>query len=210
MKTTTCAAFLGRLALVLGFAGFAQAQIVLDPNLPSTGRSPLPNVQSVLANGSGCPMGKDVSTLVQGDILWVKFPDAQTAQTGPNTSLSASRRNCAITLRFGSSDRTFTIDSVAFFIDADLPAQSTAFAQVSWFFEGQGQTGSFADSLQGDYSGTWLNNFDTPVSNEVWKPCGLDRALTVNSSIRISGPRDQAAQAQWQVVGFHLKSKSCY
>ncbi|WP_141731042.1 DUF4360 domain-containing protein [Oligoflexus tunisiensis] len=203
MKTLTA------LALVLGFASFAQAGIELDVTHPLTVGSTRFGVESVTFNGTGCAGGKGTGYLVQNDILWLKFADDQTAKTGPGTSLSASRRNCAATINFKDSNRSYAIDAVAFYVEADLPAENTANVTVNWFYAGQGQTGSFTKTLDGDYSGVWTNTFQGAVSGDVWKPCGADRALTVNGAIRVSGPREHESIAQWQILGIRLKSRSC-
>jgi hypothetical protein len=98
---------------------------------------------------------------------------------------------------------------VAFYVEADLPAQNSANLSVNWFYEGQGQTGTFSKTLNGDYYGVWTNTFQGAVSGDVWKPCGANRALTVNGAIRVTGPREQESKAQWQILGIRLKSRSC-
>ncbi len=196
------------LALFLGFASQVHAQVAVDPSVPGSSRRGLA-VETVNFNGSGCPAGKETGTLVQGDILWLKFARAQKAEIGPNTSLSASRRNCAATIRFANNNKSYAVDSIASYIEADIPAQNSASVNVSWFFEGTGQTGSYSDTLEGDYAGIWLNNFDSIVSSELWSPCKADRALTVNSAIRISGPRNQPASANWPIIGIRFKARGC-
>jgi len=203
MKTLTA------LALFLGYASFAQADIALDISDPlNVGRTRF-GIESVTFNGTGCAGGKGTGYLVQNDILWLKFADAQTASSGPDTSLSASRRNCAAIVNFKDGSRSYAVDSVAFYVEADLPAQNTANVSVTWSYAGQGTTGSFAKTLNGDYYGVWTNTFEGEVSGDVWKPCGADRTLTVNGAIRVSGPREVESKAQWQILGLRLKSRSC-
>lgn len=204
MKTLTALAFF------LGYATFAQADITIEPATPGdAARATRFGIKSIAFNGTGCAGGQGTGYLVQNDILWLKFADAQTAQSSPNTSLSTSRRNCAAIINFTDNGKSYAIDSVAFYVEADLPAQNSANVTVSWSYQGQPQTGSFSETLNGDYSGVWTNSFDSGVSTEVWKPCGADRSLTVNGAIRVTGPREQESKAQWQILGVRLKSKAC-
>jgi hypothetical protein len=197
------------LAFFLGYASFAQANIELDVSDPlDVGRTRF-GIESISFNGSGCAGGKGTGYLVQNDILWLKFADDQKAKTGPDTSLSASRRNCAATIKFKDSHRSYAVDAVAFYVEADLPEKTSANVSVTWFYAGQGQTGSFSKTLNGDYSGVWTNTFKGAVSGDVWKPCGADRTLTVNGAIRVTGPREQESTAQWQILGLRLKARSC-
>ncbi len=203
MKTFTA------LALFLGYASFAHANVELDVTDPLDVGLTRFGIESVTFNGTGCAGGKDTGYLVQNDILWLKFADAQTAKTGPGTSLSASRRNCAAIINFKDGSRSFAVDSVAFYVEADLPEKNTANVSVTWSYAGQGQTGSFAKTLNGAYSGIWTHTFEDAVSGDVWKPCGADRTLTVNGAIRVSGAREEESSAQWQILGLRLKSRSC-
>ncbi len=207
MKNFNMLARLSLLATCISFSS-AEAQIVLDLSPPAPVNSRGYSVKSVTFNGTGCPVGKNTAFLLQGNILWLKLGNLK-VETGPGLSLSASRRNCAATVQFVQNKTSVAVDSIAYFLDTDLPAQTTANLSVSWFFQGEGQTGSYTDSLQGDYAGTWLSNFDAVPSNDVWEPCGVDRALTVNSAVRLSGQREQKAQAQWQIIGLRLKSRAC-
>jgi hypothetical protein len=204
MKTLTA------LALFLSYASFAQANdIDLDVTDPlDVGRTRF-GIESVTFNGSGCAGGKGTGYLVQNDILWLKFADAQTAKTGPDKSLSESRRNCSAIINFKDGSRSLAVDSVAFYVEADLPEKHSANVSVNWFFAGQGTTGSFSKTLNGDYYGVWTNTFEGAVSGDVWKPCGADRSLTVNGAIRVTGPREQESTAQWQILGLRLKSRAC-
>jgi hypothetical protein len=203
MKTLTA------LALILGYASFAQAGIQLDVNNPLTVGSTRFGIESISFNGTGCAGGKGTGFLVQNDILWLKFADDQTAQSGPGSSLSASRRNCTATINFKDSKYSYAVDGVAFYVEADLPADNSANVTVNWFYQGQGETGTFSKTLDGDYSGVWTNTFEGAVSESVWKPCGANRALTVNGAIRVAGPREHESVAQWQILGIRLKSRSC-
>jgi hypothetical protein len=204
MKTLTA------LALFLGYATFAQANdIDLDVNDPLDVGSTRFGIESVTFNGSGCADGKGTGYLVQNDILWLKFADAQTAKTGPGSSISESRRNCSAIINFKDGSRSYAVDSIAFYVEADLPEKNSANVSVSWSYAGQGTTGTFSRTLNGDYSGVWTNTFAGAVSGDVWKPCGADRSLTVNGAIRVTGPREQESTAQWQILGLRLKSRSC-
>jgi len=206
MKLRSCVWKISLFFGVLGSQAMAQGPITIDPRVPPGGGASLP-IQSLQFNGSGCPTGVDTTWQVQGDILWLKFPATFEAKSGPNTSVSSSRRNCIASLRFTNSLQTYAIDSLAFLSQLDLPDDSQATARISWFYEGQRPTGSYETSMMGPTSTAWYDLFSSIVS-PIWKPCRLDRALNINSEIRLADSYDHAS-AQLKTVGIRFKRKNC-
>ncbi|HET9241068.1 MAG TPA: DUF4360 domain-containing protein [Oligoflexus sp.] len=201
-----------RLCLWTLFAFFTQplaAQLDLEARVPPGGGSAL-KLQSLVFNGSGCPQGVGARSQIQGDVLWLIFPNELTAESGPDSAPSQRRKNCIATLRFAPSLQSYAIESLAFGALASLPADADAKLNVSWFHEGQGQTASFAETLEGPWNDEWYADFSQPFrpSELLWKPCGLERALNINSSVLVS---DSAydARAQLRVLGVRFKRKNC-
>ncbi len=186
------------------------AQIDLDARVPPGGGSAF-NLQSVVFNGSGCPQGQGTSYQIQGDVLWIKFPDQLTAESGLDSSPADRRKNCIATVRFANSLQTYAIESIAFAGYASLSDDASATIQTSWSYEGQGQTGSLSFTREGPAEGQWISNFSQPIhpTQLLWKPCALDRALNINSSVLVSGASTDHALANLQVVGLRFKRKNC-
>ncbi|MCX6131583.1 MAG: DUF4360 domain-containing protein, partial [Proteobacteria bacterium] len=57
---------------------------------------------------------------------------------------------------------------------------------ASYFFEGQGFTGRFASNQSGPYTSDYVYNDNIGLSSAVWSPCGIERALNINTAIRVS------------------------
>lgn len=186
------------------------AQIDLDARVPPGGGAAF-KLQSIVFNGSGCPQGQGTSHQIQGDVLWLKFPEQLTAESGPYTSPADRRKNCIATVRFANSLQSYAIESIAFAAYTSLPEEVSATIQTSWFYEGQGQTGSLSFTREGPAEDAWISHFSQPVhpGQLLWKPCALDRALNINSSVLVSGTSTDPSLAQLQVVGLRIKRKNC-
>lgn len=201
-----------RLCLWILFAFFAQplaAQINLEARVPPGGGNAL-KLQSLVFNGSGCPQGSAPRYQIQGDVLWLTFPAEFTAESGPDVTPAQRRKNCIATLRFAPSLQSYAIESLAFGANASLPDDADAKLNISWFYEGQGQTASFAETLTGPWNDEWYAGFSQPFrpSELLWKPCGPERALSINSSILLSDSAYDAL-AQLRVLGVRFKRKNC-
>jgi hypothetical protein len=201
-----------RLCLWISLAFFAQplaAQMDVEARVPPGGGNAL-KLQSLIFNGSGCPQGSGARYQVQGDVLWLVFPTELTAESGGSSTPVQRRKNCVATLRFAPSLQTYAIESLAFGAVAQLPEDANAKLNVSWFHEGQGQSASFAQTLAGPYYNEWYAAFTQPSrpSELLWKPCGPERALNINSSILVSDSAYDAL-AQLRVLGVRFKRKNC-
>lgn len=167
------------------------------------------SIQSITFAGSGCPAAKDVVYSLQGDYLLISFGSSLKAEVGPGVTLSSLRKNCSATLVFGADQKSLAVHSVGWYGLADLKEGQDANLNVSWFYQGQGTTGSFNAVLKGTGRQPWLNNFEGQPTAEVWEPCDASRALTINTSLRIAGPRDQVANSQLYFLGVRFKSRNC-
>jgi hypothetical protein len=187
------------------------AEVELDSRIPPGGGAGF-RLQSLLFNGSGCPMGQGTSHQIQGDILWLKFPAELTAESSPGSSASERRKNCIATLRFATSLQSYAIESYAFAGFADLSEEGAARLNINWFYEGQGKTESKTETLEGPYDDEWYSHFSQAIhpADLVWKPCGLDRALNINSSVLVSEASKGHALAQFRVLGVRFKRKNCF
>ncbi len=181
-----------------------------SPRVPPGGGAAFA-IKSLVFNGSGCPGGVGTEYQLQGDILWIKFPSSMHAETGWDSSESNFRRNCIATLRVNESFQSYALDSVAWYATVGLPEQSTSTLHISWFYEGQKAMGSFESTLTGPASGNWFDNFSQAIPSQklIWKPCALDRALNINSEIRLPLSPEAEASADLKVVGLRFKKRNC-
>jgi hypothetical protein len=143
-------------------------------------------IKSIQYNGSGCPMStvaENVSSDKQAFTL--SFSD-YVAEAGPNLPPSSGRKNCQLTMVLNvPAGWQFSIASFYYrgFMELDtaMKAQQTA----SYYFQGQGATGKFSSNKTGQYSGDYVYNDNIGLSSAIWSACGVERALNVNTSIRV-------------------------
>jgi hypothetical protein len=151
-------------------------------------------IRSISYAGTGCKAGS-VSQNVSPDLqAFTLLFDNFVAQTGPGVPLSEARKNCqiAIDLDFpsGWSYSLATLDYRGFVtLDAGVSAAQTS----SYYFQGQGATARLSTPMFGPHTGDWQIRDTLGVSALVYSPCGLQRALNINTSILLSS-RDRNAQ----------------
>ncbi len=150
-------------------------------------------LRSVQSNGSGCPVSANTSIPYGFDGEWLSFDlqrntDMQVAR-GTGISLEESRRQCAFTLDMkAASGYRFALERIVVWGNAQIGGGDQVLLGTDAFFAGSGATVSVDDSLS---SGTGRNEpyvFDRWVSppDQVWSDCRTDRALTINTALRIA------------------------
>jgi hypothetical protein len=115
------------------------------------------------------------------------------AEAGPGISLSAGRKNCVATLVLDiPSGWQYSITSFFYrgfmALDKGIQAEHSA----SYFLEGQGKTGTFTAKNFGPYENDYVYNDKVGIASAVWSPCGVERALNINTAIRVSNTNARA------------------
>lgn len=152
--------------------------------------APDPNQVHIAAlryGGTGCPQGTVADLLSPDAKAFTLLFDAYVAEAGPGLSLTQGRRNCQIVvdLRFpqGWSYTIFQVDYRGY---ARLDSGTSGVQRTNYYFQGQ----AMGPALQSTFYGLMDKDYqirDTlGVSALVWSPCGVTRALNLNTQIRVS------------------------
>ncbi len=166
-------------APVLVAAMFASAADAASP--------PYVRIRSVSYAGSGCQAGS-VSQNVSPDLqAFTLLFDNFVAEVGPGVPLSSSRKNCqiAVDLDFpsGWSYSVATLDYRGF---VNLDAGSVADQSAAYYFQGSGATARLHTPMYGPTNRDYQIRDTLGISALVWSPCGLQRALNINTQIRLT------------------------
>ncbi|KAJ2916828.1 hypothetical protein MD484_g3534, partial [Candolleomyces efflorescens] len=165
------------------------------------------NITSLGVNGSGCPPGSTLYTLsADRSAVTVLFSQFY-AEAGPGISISANRKNCALT--FGVKvppGFTFGIANVDYRGYYQLDSKVTASQQSIYYFQGQVKQATARSNLVGPVPGksvtlvgksvlliielylgasyTYRDSFD--LASTVLAPCGASTVLNVNAEVRVN------------------------
>lgn len=167
-----------RLALIslLLFSPIATAEI---PDAPVA-------IKSIHLNGSGCSLGTATAD-VSPDASRIGFHfEDMIAEIGPDLDLSASRRNCVITLVIAAPQGwQYAVGRHRVSGYAALDDAVKGFLSTSIFFEGQGQTQKLSSSLLGPTDQDYVFEND-PSLTGLWSSCTAERALNLNFSVQVT------------------------
>jgi uncharacterized protein DUF4360 len=157
--------------IVLGDSGVAPDQV---------------RIRSLSWAGTGCPAGTVAENLASDYQAFTLLFDAYEAELGPGLPLSRSRRNCQILvdLEFpqGWSYSVFDVDYRGF---VNVGRGVSGVQQSAYYFQGEIQTARLQTTLRGPRVGDYQIRDSLPLDAVVWSPCGANRALIINSAIRL-------------------------
>ncbi|WP_215449649.1 DUF4360 domain-containing protein [Streptomyces sp. ATCC 21386] len=137
-------------------------------------------------NGSGCPAGTAGATVSpDNSTLTVKY-DAYTARAGGNAGPTEARKNCQLVLDVKApASYTYALFGLDHRGHASLPAGATATIKSDYYFQGTTDDVLQSHPLTGPYEDDWAVSDSVPENRLVWAPCGSQRYLNVNTSLRV-------------------------
>ena len=143
---------------------------------------------SVVANGSGCPLGDGARAEIAHNRYVRLYFNKLKATTD---SLRSRRQNCVFTINFAIPEGwTFGPEKIYSFARTDLDSYSSGIIKVLTYF--QGGEDSFAEkNLVPDQKRTAL--FAKKLSKVNLAPCDSERALVVNTQARIRVDRTSSS-----------------
>ncbi len=143
------------------------------------------DVVSVL--GSGCPAGTaKVNVAPDNTAFTVTYTD-YTAAAGPGTSATDFRKNCQLGLRVNvPSGFTYAIAEADYRGYAYLERGATGLQRANYYFQGQSATATVSHLFSGYMDADWQTTDEVDVASLVFKPCGADVNLNINTSLRVS------------------------
>ncbi|WP_344889480.1 DUF4360 domain-containing protein [Actinomadura meridiana] len=150
-------------------------------------------VQTV--NGSGCPAGTAAVAPSPDNTAFTVTYSQYMAQAGGDSNPTDMRKNCQLNLGIHIPQGfTYAIASADYRGYAYLAKGATGMERASYYFQGMSQTTPVTHNLKGKYDNNWQFTDRTDVGALVWKPCGEDRNLNVNTELRVNkGSSDETS-----------------
>ncbi|MBC7530141.1 MAG: RICIN domain-containing protein [Oligoflexus sp.] len=148
-------------------------------------------IKSIDALGSGCPTGTYSSNLSDDRKAFTLSFSEFVAEIGPGIPLSDARKNCSITLTLQvPAGWQYSIGTFNYRGFMDVAAKVRADHSTSYFFQGTGDTGTFSATSTGPVAKDFVYTDKIGLASvyipDQWSPCNVDRALTINPSIRLT------------------------
>jgi hypothetical protein len=166
-------------------------------------------------NGSGCPRHSVYASL---------HPDAEsfrlsysqyTAQAGADSTPVQARSNCQVSLNVQApQELTYAILWTDHYGEADLVEGAEATYKISTYFSKTPPT-TVTYRLGGPYKSDWWFKDRPPEDQLVFKPCGEEPKLNINSELRVNKGTSDPSKVSWIGIGsestttYHLVWKRC-
>lgn len=156
---------------------------------------PWATIRGMSHAGSGCPAGTVAQNLAPDLKAFTLLFDSYIAEAGPGISFAQSRKNCQILLDMNFPQGwSFSIFKVDYRGYANLDRRVTGIQKSTYYFQGQRLGPSFQTSLRGPFDNDYSRRDTLGVSALVWSPCGAQRALNINTQVRINNRRNRGGQ----------------
>jgi hypothetical protein len=179
-----------KVATGLGLSLMAGSAFAGHLGMDAAGDAPNPNevhINSIAYAGSGCPAGSVSESVAPDAKAFTLLFDSYVAEAGPGVLLKEGRKNCqiAVDLRFpqGWSYSVIDVDYRGF---VQLDPGTTGLQKTNYYFQGQ----SFGPSLQSSFRGPVAKDYhirdSLGIDAVVWSPCGMTRALNLNTQVRVT------------------------
>src|SRR3954452_1524840 len=177
-------------------------------------------IDLVTINGSGCPAGTaEVATAPDNTAFTVTYSE-YLAQVGVGAKPTDLRKNCQLNvLVHVPQGFTYAITKADYRGYAHLQRGANATQRANYYFQGQSQTAFSSHRFNGPYYDDWQATDEVPVGAVVWKPCGEERLLNINTELRVSaGTSDPKKTTSFVTVDstdgsistlYHLNWKTC-
>ncbi|HYX37496.1 MAG TPA: DUF4360 domain-containing protein [Oligoflexus sp.] len=168
-------------ALLVSSVSFADGLVPAEPV----------TIKSIQVNGTGCPLGTVAQNISEDNQAFTLTFSEFVAETGPGLSPTSSRKNCVVTATLKVPvGWQYSIGSFFYRGYMGLDEGIRATHSTSYFFEGQGKTGTFASVKEGplaqDFVFTDKIGLSSAIMPDTWSECTKERALNINTSIRVS------------------------
>lgn len=167
-------------------SAFAFGQVIVDRTDSLVPAEPI-TIKKIIYNGTGCPLGSVAQNVSDDKQAFTLTFSQFVAEAGPGISLAAGRKNCIATVVLNiPSGWQYSIANFFYrgFLALDEGIKSEH--SVDYSFEGQGTTSRFAKNETGPFESDYVYSDTIGIQTNVWSPCGVDRALNLNTKIRVS------------------------
>jgi hypothetical protein len=143
-------------------------------------------ITNIVYAGSGCPAGSVAENLSPDRQAFTLLFDNYIAEVGPGVSAREKRKNCQINVSLDFPQGwTFAIADVDYRGYASLDRGVTGVQQASYYFQGEGKTGTLQTIMRGPLDKDFQIRDTLALTALVWAPCGAKRSLNINSQVRL-------------------------
>jgi hypothetical protein len=141
-------------------------------------------IDLVTVNGSGCPLGSAWALTTPDKTGFKVFYSKYLAEAGPGIEATAERKNCQINLLVHvPQGYSYAIAKAEYIGYANLSAGVTGIQDANYYFMGDSASTMVTHKINGPLNGIWKS---TEIASAlVYSPCGAERNLNINSSLRV-------------------------
>lgn len=168
-------------------------------------------VRSISYAGTGCPAGSVAENVAPDQQAFTLLFDSYVAEVGPGVPLASKRKNCqlAIDLDFpqGWSYTIFTVDYRGYL---SLQRDVTGIQQSKYYFQGSAATGTLRTQFNGPTDRDYQVRDTLGLSAVVWSPCGAQRALNINTEVRLDNARNRGGAGLMTIDSIDGQLKHIY
>lgn len=194
---------------------------------PSAGNAAVVNVpgpdqitvELVTINGSGCPRNTATVAVSPDHEAFTVAYNEYLVQTGPGISPIEARKNCQLSVKVHVPNGiTFAIAQADYRGFADLGRGARLLQKASYYFQGHSETLPVDHWINGAKYDNWQATDVTPVAALVYRPCGENRLLNINTELRVQRGSDRN-KIDWGAMDstdgsirtvFHLRFRNCH
>lgn len=142
------------------------------------------SIRDVIHNGSGCPLGDEVSArFIAPHVIKILVPEFS-ARTGAGVSLRDIRKNCQIGLDIERPNgMTFQLTRAFIAVKSDLNESQAGDIKLSTYFQGSAETAEVLKTMEGPAS--QAQYLHLALDRSAFASCEESRLLNVNLAARL-------------------------
>lgn len=144
-------------------------------------------IELVMANGSGCPIGTSAVAGSPDNTAFTVTYSQYLAQAGVGAAPTDFRKNCQLTVNVHVPQGfSYAISKVDYRGFADLAPGASAMQRANYYFQGSSANEFSTHNISGPYSGYWQTTDFNDEANLVFSRCGEERLLNINTELRVN------------------------
>lgn len=170
-------------------------------------------------NGSGCRAGSAAVATAGDNAGFTVTYSEFLAETGPQSSASANRKNCQLGLNVHVPDGyAYAVTKVDYRGYAYLAPGAVGLQRASYYIQGSSGTARTTERFTGPTERNWTVSDEVPLDQLVWSECGTERLLNVNTEVRVNPGQSHRRETSYLTMDstdgtarteFHLNWKKC-
>ncbi len=193
MKVLVVGGMIAGMSAPSAFAGTASA---------GSHNSPPPSdkvtVDVVSVNGSGCPAGTAAVAVAPDNTAFTVTYSNYLAQAGANTQPTDFRKNCQLGLLVHVPQGfTYAVSQADYRGFAHLEPGASAIERANYYFQGDSVTTPVSHPINGPFNDDWQKTDSSEGGSLVYKPCGQDVGLNVNTELRVDAGSSDASKTSF-------------